>query len=234
MKFASKLAEGILIRRYKRFLADIELPSGQVITVHCPNTGSMRNCMLEGSPIWYSRSDSPKRKYPHTWEIATTPTGDLAGINSARANALVREAMEGGKISKLSDIRSVQAEVPYGSEGSRIDFLVQLPEVEYFVEVKSVTLCEGEGHGFFPGSVSLRASKHLREMTRLVKEGKKALLIYCVQHSGITQVAPARHIDELYAKAFDEAILSGVEVLALRAKINPEEITLQGEIPVIR
>lgn len=234
MHFDEKLEQGTLLRRYKRFLADIETEGGQILTIHCPNTGSMKNCLSPAAPVWYSRSQNPNRKYPHTWEIATTPDGHLAGINTGRANALVREALEVGLIPQVPGFDSIQAEVAYGDERSRIDFVATLScsGEPLYIEVKSVTLCENQNQGFFPDSVSVRGAKHLRELSQLARCGQRALLVYCVQHSGIESVAPARHIDAQYAHAFDEALEAGVEVIALGATLSAEQITLERILPL--
>jgi sugar fermentation stimulation protein A len=225
------LARGILIRRYKRFLADIENGDGEILTVYCPNTGSMKNCIKAGAPAWYSYTADAKRKYPYTWQIATTTQGHLAGINTGLANALVREALEAGLIRQVGEYKSLRAEVAYGIESSRIDFLVQ-GERNLYIEVKNVTLCEGSSEGFFPDAVSERGTKHLRELTQCVRDGDRAMLVYCVQHSGIESVAPARHIDPRYADAFDEAVAQGVEVVALGASLSDEEIVLDKYLSV--
>lgn len=232
MYFSHRLQQGTLLRRYKRFLADIETADGKMLTIHCPNTGSMKNCLAPNAPIWYSTSDNPKRKYPHTWEIATTPDGHLAGINTARANGLVREAIEAGQLDSIVKVDSLRAEVAYGSERSRIDFLAQCGGEQMYIEVKSVTLCEQQTYGFFPDSVSVRGAKHLRELAQLARNGKRALLVYCVQHSGIASVSPARHIDIQYANAYDEAIAAGVEVIALGASLSAEAIILDRRLPI--
>lgn len=232
MRFHKKLAQGILLRRYKRFLADIETADGQLLTIHCPNTGSMKNCVEPNGAVWYSRSDNLNRKYPHTWEIATTPAGHLAGINTGRANALVREALEGGLLPTVAGYQSIQSEVAYGSERSRIDFVLTHENGPIYLEVKSVTLCEENNMGFFPDAVSARGSRHLRELAQIASGGQRAMLVYCVQHSGIESVAPARHIDSLYARAFDEAVSAGVEVVALGARLSAEEIALERPLPI--
>ncbi|BFM21285.1 DNA/RNA nuclease SfsA [Gilvimarinus japonicus] len=226
--------QGRLLRRYKRFLADVLLEDGSELTIHCPNTGSMRECLALDSPCWFSHSDSKTRKYPNTWEVATTPAGDLAGINTGRANALVREAIETGIIGELSGYDTIKAEVKYGDENSRIDFLLTGRDADCYVEVKNVTLKEGEGQGYFPDAVSARGSKHLRELAAMAESGARAVLIFCVQHSGIEQVAPAAHIDPAYTAAFYDAVKRGVEVLAYRAEIAPEnsDITLTRGIAV--
>ena len=223
-----------LLRRYKRFLADLELPDGRGLTVHCPNTGSMKNCLQPGGNCWYSGSDNPKRKYPHTLEVVTPPDGDLAGINTARANDLVEEAIGNGVIRELQGYRQWRREVAYGEEKSRIDFLLDGGGQSCFVEVKNVTLCEGRGHGLFPDAVSERGTKHLRELMQMVRQGHRAVLLFCVQHTGIRQVAPADTIDPAYGKTLREAAAVGVEILAYQAVLAPEQgiIRLQKKLPV--
>lgn len=222
--------QGVLIKRYKRFLADVALADGSEITIHCPNTGSMRECLAPGEPCWFSRSDSSTRKYPHTWEVATTPTGHWAGINTGRANALVHEAITAGVLAELSGYESITAEVKYGDENSRIDFLLSGAGPDCYVEVKNVTLMEGNEQGYFPDAVSARGSKHLRELASMADAGARAVLVFCVQHTGIERVAPAEHIDPAYTAAFVNAIERGVEVLAYRTEINPN----RGEIVLTR
>jgi sugar fermentation stimulation protein A len=230
--------QGVLIKRYKRFLADVALADGSALTIHCPNTGSMRECLAPGELCWFSRSDSKTRKYPHTWEVATTPAGHWAGINTGRANALVREAITTGVLAELSGYESIKAEVKYGDESSRIDFLLSGAGPDCYVEVKNVTLMEGHQQGYFPDAVSTRGSKHLRELAAMADSGARAVLVFCVQHTGIERVAPAEHIDPAYSAAFFDAIERGVEVLAYRAEINPSKseivITRRLEVPLTR
>ena len=140
MKYQQPLVRGTLIRRYKRFLADVIFPGGEEVTVHCPNTGSMRNCIVDDSECWLSRSDNPKRKYPYTWELATTPSGALASVNTQKANALVLEGIENGVISELQGYDEVFTERPYGQEKSRIDVLLKKPGQDCYVEVKECHL----------------------------------------------------------------------------------------------
>jgi sugar fermentation stimulation protein A len=233
MLFPEPLQHGYLIQRYKRFLVDIRLPDGEILTAHCPNTGSMKNCLLPGAPAWFSVSNDKKRKYPATWEIATTPDGHLAGINTGRANHLVREALEAGLLPTLGGYESLRHEVVYGSEGSRVDFLLYIKGRPVYLEIKSVTLSEQDGCGFFPDAVSTRGARHLRELAGMVRAGNRAVLLYCVQHTGIVQVAAASHIDPVYAAAFRQAVDQGVEVLALGARISAKEITLDRLLPVV-
>lgn len=225
-----KFYPALLINRYKRFLADIRLPDGRELTVHCPNTGSMKNCVIPHSPCWYSISESKTRKYPHTLEIVTTPGGDLAGINTARTNELVSDALKNHVIAELQGYRSIRREVPYGDEKSRIDFLLtNHPQDQRacYLEVKNVTLMEAAGQGLFPDAVSERGSKHLRELIHMVQQGHRAVLLFCVQHTGIKTVSPASHIDPVYAKTLGEAIRVGVEVIAYGAEIRPDEDALR-------
>lgn len=223
-----------LVQRYKRFLADIVLPTGEAITVHCPNTGSMKNCIAPMAPCWYSVSTSSARKYPQTLEIVTTPSGDLAGINTARSNGLVESAIQSGVIQELTGYTSLRREVVYGNEKSRIDFLLERADEKCFVEVKNVTLMEAKGQGLFPDAVSERGTKHLRELMQMVREGHRAVLLYCVQHTGIEWVEPADAIDPIYGKILREAIAAGVEVIAYGAEIKPElwRIFLQKKLVV--
>ena len=233
MFFIPSLKQAVLIKRYKRFLADIRLESGKITTIHCANTGSMKGCVCEHSPCWYSVSNNPKRKYPYTWEIATTDTGHLAGINTSRANHLVREAIESQIIVELQGYSSIKAESPYGTENSRIDFLLSDGEKTWYVEVKNVTLGLENGTGLFPDAVSHRGTKHLRELMMVAKSGARAVLVFCVQHTGIHTVSPADMIDPVYGETLRKAVDNGVEILAYRADISSKEITLYRPIPVV-
>jgi len=219
------------LRRYKRFLADVRLEDGTEMTIHCPNTGSMKNCVVPDSPCWFSRSDNLKRKYPHTWEVATVPGGHLAGINTGRANGLVEAAIERGLIGPLQGYSRLRREVRYGQERSRIDFLLESDAQSCFVEVKSVTLMEAPGQGRFPDAVSARGSKHLRELMEMVRAGHRAVLLFCVQHTGIRWVEPADAIDAAYGRTLREAAAEGVEILAYRADIMPEQARIELVAP---
>lgn len=259
MKFPCPLEEAVLIRRYKRFLADFRLADGSTLTLHCPNTGSMRNCGEAGDRVWYSRSASRGRKYPHTWELVEVTGEHLVGINTLRANALVKEAIESEVISQLRDYERLRSEVampaallaaeesPTMSGGeslqkkvrkSRLDFLLEEPTANAgtdpcYVEVKSVTLGMGEGLGLFPDAVTSRGLRHLQELMRLREAGFRAVLLFCVQHSGITTLRPADEIDAAYGQMLRQAAASGVEVLAYGAELDPEGITLRHELPVL-
>lgn len=235
MKFTPSLLEAKLLKRYKRFLADVQFEDGSTVTVHCPNTGSMKNCLVENSACWLSSSDNPKRKYRYTWEIATVMAGKKAGVNTGRANALVLEALEAGVIKELEGYSAIAKEVPYGDENSRIDFLLSghpnAKAQKCYLEVKNVSYGEVGGRGLFPDSVSVRGQKHLRELRLMVEQGQRAVLLYCVQHSGIDWVEAAKDIDPDYAHTLKEAITAGVEVYAYRATLSDSEIVLKEAIP---
>lgn len=233
-----QLYPATLLRRYKRFLADVRLADGRELTLHCPNTGSMRHCVVPESRCWYSESASQNRKYPQTLEVVTAPGGYWAGINTARTNHLVAEALAAGRIAPLRGYAQGRAEVAYGSEQSRIDFLLnhnaQDPR-DCYVEVKNVTLREEDGAGYFPDAVSARGAKHLRELIAMVEQGQRALLLFCVQHTGIAEVRPADHIDKLYGVSLRAAQAAGVELLAYGVKLIPEQsvMVLDQPLPVI-
>ncbi|NQX88808.1 MAG: DNA/RNA nuclease SfsA [Halioglobus sp.] len=229
MRFDS-LQEGTLLRRYKRFLADVQLPGGEIITAHCPNTGAMTGCAEPGSRVWLSRSASKTRKYPHTWELVDTGAG-LACVHSAKANAVVREAFEAGLIPGFKDYPELRSEVKYGA-GSRIDLLLTGATGTVYVEVKSVTLLCREGLGVFPDAVSERGRKHLRELACMVQvAAARAVVFFCVFHSGIDHVSAAGNIDPTYRTALIDAQAAGVEVLAWRAKVETTGIELVSPLP---
>jgi len=223
------LLEGRLLRRYKRFLADVELPGGEIIIAHCPNTGAMTGCAEEGSRVWLSVSDSKTRKYPHTWELVETSSG-MACIHSARANQVVREALAAGLIPGFDAYPGIRTEVKYGQD-SRVDLLLEGEGGRVFVEVKSVTLCREGGHGSFPDAVSERGRKHLKALQGVLAADTRAALFFCVFHSGISSVSAAGDIDPLYREALQEALAAGVEVLAWRAQVSPQGIELLQALP---
>lgn len=233
MEFHPPLSPATFIKRYKRFMVDVRLPNGDVITLHCPNTGSMKNCLVPEAPVWYSDSQNPKRKYPCTWEVVEIEPGVRVGVNTHGANALVQEAITKGVIKELQGYSDLRREVPYGEENSRIDFLLREGDAHCYVEVKNVTLWEEDKVAYFPDSVSARGTKHLRELITMVQGGYRAVLVFCVQHTGATSVAPADHIDPLYGETLRLAAKSGVEVLAYQAAIAPEAIILDKALPVL-
>ncbi len=235
MQFDPPLAKGVLLRRYKRFLADIRTASGDIITVHCPNTGSMLNCCPSDAPILYSCSHNAKRKYPFTWEAVQVAHGHWAGINTGRANALVAEAIGHGDIPQLPSVVP-QREVALGD--SRFDLAFgDRQDPHTIVEIKSVTLGPGEGdpdHGvvLFPDAQTTRGQKHLRALSTLAASGRRAVLFFCVQHTGAREVRPADQIDPCYGQLLRDAVSAGVEVLAWRTRISPTEMSLEKPLPV--
>lgn len=232
MLYSRKLVEGRLIRRYKRFLADIQLPDG-VITAACPNTGSLMGCCEAGSRVWLSESDSATRKYRHTWELIEVGKV-MVGINTALPNALVSEAITNGTIGELSGYASIRREVAFGEERSRVDLLLEgAGREDCYVEVKNVTAAASRGVALFPDCVSERGSKHLRELIRLKARGLRPVQLYCVQRGDVKEVRPADGIDHEYGRTLREAIAAGVEVLAYRAKVTTREIRLAERIPVV-
>ncbi len=233
MQFDPVLEEGRLVKRYKRFFADIECADGSIVTAHCANTGSMLNCMADGARVWFSRNDDPKRKLKATWELVETPHGRIACINTGRANRLIEEALQAGVITELAGFTQLRREVKYGEENSRADFCLMFDQRQVFVEVKSVTLGFADRDtAAFPDAVSTRGAKHLRELTALAEMGQRAVLIYCVNLSGITAVRAAQEIDPEYAAALAEAKTAGVEVLAYGTQITPAGIEVTQRLAV--
>lgn len=232
MRFSRPLMSATLERRYKRFLADVVLPSGQRLTIHCPNTGAMTGCADPGSRVWYSTSEDPKRKYAHTLEIVETAAGDRIGINSARANAVVEDALREGRIPELASAQWTR-EVRIPGAKSRFDFrLEQAGGSPCYVEVKSLTLMLDGDWGAFPDAVSTRATRHVEGLARLRESGVRAVLLFCVQHSGVHRVKPADHIDPGYGAALRAAVATGVEVLCYGCRIDSQSICIDRRLPV--
>jgi sugar fermentation stimulation protein A len=225
----TKLVEGRLVRRYKRFLADVRLPGGDILTVHCPNTGAMTGCAEPDAPVWLSLSASPARKYPHTWELVETSRG-LACIHSAKANTVVREALAAGRVPELAAFPEIRPEVKY-AQGSRADLVLAGEKGRVFVEVKSVTLCLDGGVGLFPDAVSERGRRHLEALQSVVDARTRALLVFCVMHAGIRSVSAAGDIDPQYREALAAAMAAGVEVRAFATKISRAGVELDRALP---
>ena len=233
MKFPQPLIEGRLRKRYKRFLADVELKNGEVITAHTANTGAMTGCSEPGSRVWLSVSDNPKRKYPHSWEIVEVAPGVLCGINTLLGNHLVSEAVSAGQIPELKGYAHIRGEVPYGEERSRIDILLESvgSTSPCYVEVKNVTLAN-KGVALFPDAVTVRGTKHLRELIRVVEQGARAVIFYCVQRNDCHEFHPADAIDVVYAETLREAMKKGVEAIAYQADVSVTGICLTNVMPV--
>jgi len=231
MKIDPPFEKALLLNRYKRFLADIRLDNGEEFTIHCPNTGSMKNCWAPETPCWFSRSNDPKRKLPGTLEITTTPDGFLTGVNTQRPNKLVREAIENGTIVELQGYENIRPEVKYGDENSRIDLLLSTGDRQCYVEVKNTTLGAGDGRVLFPDAVTTRGAKHLRELISMVQQGHRGVLVFCVQHTGAESVGPADDIDPTYGLTLREAVAAGVEVLAYGCQLTLGEIVIDQRLP---
>jgi len=218
-----------LKKRYKRFLADVVLADGTELTAHCPNTGSMRGCLEPGNQVMLSRSGNPARKYPFTLEMIQVE-GGWVGINTARTNHLVREAIENGVITDFGVVDRIQPEIKV-SAGSRLDFLLIRGTEKIYMEVKNCTLVEGR-RAMFPDAITSRGTKHLRELAELAQGGHGAAIFFCVQRMDGEVFAPAAHIDPLYARTLTEVVAQGVKVLAYQAVVGPEEIRLTHALPV--
>ncbi len=234
VRFPVPLLGARLVKRYKRFLADVTLDDGTALTAHCPNTGSMLGCQTPGARVWLSRSDNPKRKYAHTWELVELDDGALVGINTGRSNALVREAIESAVIGELAGYDEIRPEVRYGNENSRVDFLLTGDRGACYLEVKNVTAAVEKGIALFPDAVSVRGTRHLRELiATLGGAGRRAVLCFCVQRPDVREVRPADDIDPDYGRTLRVALGAGVEVIAYRAKLSPEAVVLAERIPVV-
>ncbi|MDO6692376.1 DNA/RNA nuclease SfsA [Aliiglaciecola sp. 3_MG-2023] len=230
MLFPNPLIKGKLIKRYKRFLADVELSDGSIVTAHCPNTGAMTGCGDPGFEVWLSPANNPKRKLAYTWELSKNQQGDWIGVNTQNANKLVAEAFALSKIEELAQYQDYKAEVKYGEENSRIDFMLtsdNLPDC--YVEVKSVTLLR-DGQGYFPDAKTQRGSKHLRELSGIAKAGKHAVLLFCSQHTGIKNIRIAEDIDPEYSATLQAAIDAGVQIIAYGCKMSEQKVQLNQKL----
>ena len=222
------LYQGQLLKRYKRFLADIHTDNGD-FTAHCPNTGAMTGCAEPGRDVWFSLSDNPKRKYAATWELVDTGSG-ICSVNTGRANKLVAEAITTGVIDNVGDVASLKPEIAIPQGNGRFDFGLQDAAGQVYIEVKSVTLVTGDGHGAFPDAVSSRAKKHVDALRVCVAQGHRGVLIFCAQHTGIDQVSPAFEIDPAYACALKTAQAAGVEIRAYGCQTDLLEMTIDRSI----
>ena len=230
MKFPAKLQEAQLIRRYKRFLADVLLDDGSELTIHCPNSGSMLSCSEPGSRVCFSQSGNPKRKYPHTLEMVRTGE-NWVGVNTSLTNHIVAEALINGAITELAGFHSLKREVKT-SDGSRLDIMLTKEEEKTFVEVKNCSLVEN-GFAMFPDAVTARGTKHLNELARLVSQGHRGAIFFLVQRTDARQFTPAAAIDPLYAETLAKVKDEGVMVLAYQAEVTPESIEVTGSLPVV-
>ncbi len=224
-----KLFRGILVKRYKRFLADVQLDNGGLVTAHCPNSGTMRACSEPGRPVYLSFHDNPKRKLKYTWEIIHMPDS-LVGVNTLVPNRLVKQSIEDGLVKELKGYDRVRAEVKT-SEGSRLDLLLESSAgSKCYVEIKNSTLVE-DGVARFPDAVTARGRKHLRELQRLVSEGNRGVMFFLVQRMDAESFSPADHIDPAYGEELRRAHGSGVEILVYDVQIDLTAICINHKIP---
>jgi len=228
MIFEKPLIPGKLIKRYKRFLADIELDTGDIITAHCPNSGSMKACATPCWKVMLSESDNPKRKYKYTWEMVHNEKCWI-GINTIIPNIIAEEAIKDGTITELSGYDELKREVKYG-ENSRIDIYLKNDQQICYVEVKNVTLVEDDGNYYFPDSVTSRGLKHLHELMEMKKQGHRAVMLFVIQRSDGKIFKPAAHIDPKYAEGLKTAYENGVEILVRQADVSPEKINITEKI----
>jgi sugar fermentation stimulation protein A len=230
MKFPAPLIEGTLIRRYMRFLADVKLASGETVTAHCANPGSMLSVREPGARVWLSPAAKPDRKLRYTWELIEA-NGALVGINTAHPNALVAEAIAAGRIPELGGYAALKREQRYG-RNSRIDILLESPDrPACYVEVKNVTMRrDPEGPAEFPDSVTARGAKHLDELAAVVRAGGRAAMVFLVQRGDCRRFTVAADIDPGYAKALKSAVKAGVEALCYGAEVTPAEIVVTAPL----
>jgi sugar fermentation stimulation protein A len=235
MRFPAPLFPATLVKRYKRFLADVVLPSGETVTVHCANPGSMIGLNVAGARIWLSKSTNSQRKLAHSWELIEVDLGagiELVGINTMHPNALAGEAIAAGLIPELAGYDRVRREVKYGAN-SRVDFLLEAPlRPPCYVEIKNVHLMREPGLAEFPDAVTKRGAKHLAELSAMVAAGSRAVMLFLIQISSARAFRLARDIDPAYGRAFDAARGAGVEAIAYRCRISCDGIELAQPVAI--
>jgi len=235
MRFAAPLVPATLLRRYKRFLADVRLPDGEEVTAHVANPGAMTGLMAPGSRVWLSKSDNPKRKLPWSWELVEVDFGggpELVGVNTAHPNGLVAEALAAGVIPELAGYASARREVRYG-RNSRVDVLLEDPaRPPCYVEIKNVHLMRRQGLAEFPDAVTARGAKHLDELAAQVAAGCRAVMLFLIQIGSAERFALAADIDPTYARAFARARAAEVEAVAYRCAITADGIDCARTVPI--
>ncbi len=233
MKLPAPLFKGTLLKRYKRFMADVELDTGETVTAHCANPGSMMGLIDPGTTVWLSKSDNPKRKLKYSWEILELEVGGIpatVGINTNHPNAIVSEAIEQGRMPELGGYDSLRREVKYG-RNSRIDILLESDgKPPCYVEVKNVHLLRQPRLAEFPDSVTARGAKHLDELADMVDTGARSVMVYLVQRDDADKLSLARDMDPYYAERFDAAIARGVEALCYDCTLTSEEIVVNRRL----
>jgi sugar fermentation stimulation protein A len=235
MRFPAPLVPATLVKRYKRFLADVVLPSGETVTAHCANPGSMIGLNVPGARVWLSRSDNPKRKLAHSWELIEVDFGggaELVGINTTHPNALAAEAIAAGAIPELAGYAAIRREVSYG-KNSRVDFLLEGPgRPACYLEIKNVHLMRQPGLAEFPDAVTKRGAKHLVELSDVAAAGLRAVMLFLIQIGSARRFALARDIDPAYGRAFGLARSAGVEAIAYRCGLTCEGIEVVEPVPI--
>lgn len=233
MRFQTPLIHAVLLRRYKRFLADVRLPDGREVVAHCPNPGAMTGLCDIGATIWLEPNDDPKKKLKYGWRLIEADGGVMVGIDTAVPNRVVGEALRAAKVAQLADYSTVKSEVKYG-ENSRIDFLLTqagLPDA--YVEVKSVTLRRAADLAEFPDCVTTRGAKHLRELGDMVLQGHRAVMLYLLQRDDCSRFAVAADLDPAYGAAYEAARAAGVEMICYSTDISPEGVWLADPVPLV-
>jgi sugar fermentation stimulation protein A len=236
MRFPAPLIPATLVKRYKRFLADVVLESGEALTVHVANPGAMTGLAHPGARVWLSKSSDPKRKLPYSWELVEVDFGaglELVGVNTGHPNPLAAAAIARGAITELVGYSSIRREVRYG-QNSRVDFLLEAEgRPPCYVEVKNVHLMRQPGLAEFPDSVTARGARHLDELARTVAAGSRAVMLYVIQICSATRFALARDLDPAYGRAFDRARQQGVEAIAYRCTIDGEGLDVGTPVPML-
>lgn len=233
MRFPTPLVPARLIRRYKRFLSDFELEDGREVTAHCANPGALMGLKEVGQRCWLEPNDDPKRKLKYAWRLVDLPGGHMAGIDTSVPNRVVKEALDAGHITELAAYSGIRPEVRY-AENSRVDFLLTEPGLpDTFLEVKNCHLRRTGDLAEFPDSVTARGAKHLRDLTAMVAEGHRAVMLYVIQRTDCGRITMAPDLDPAYVAAFAAARAAGVEAIAYDTTISTDGIDLRAPIPVI-
>jgi sugar fermentation stimulation protein A len=227
MEFEKTLIHGLLIKRYKRFLANVRLDDGTEVVAHCTNSGSMKSCLEPGAEVYVSPTDNPNRTTKFTWEMIKIG-GNWVGINTSNPNKLAFEAVRNNEIEGLQGYISVRREVSFGD--SRFDLYAENETEQCFIEVKNVTLKEG-CYALFPDAVTSRGKKHLETLIMAKKEGFRGVMLYIIQRMDVSVFAPAREIDPAYAAALKKAVEAGVEVFPIQVLVTPERLTIHKKLP---
>ena len=233
MQFQTPLVPARLLRRYKRFLADVLLEDGQQVTAHCPNPGSMMGVCQPGTRVFVEPNSDPRKKLKYAWRLVDHENGHMTGIDTGAANKIVKEALEARKIALFETYQTLRAEVKYGTQ-SRVDFLLTEPgQKDIYLEVKSVTLMRKKGVAEFPDSVTARGLKHLQELVHVAEMGHRGVILFLIQRSDSHVCDIARDIDPAYAETFTEVRKVGVEAVCYACHVSPSDIKVTRPIPIV-